>query len=189
MWLCDHVLPPSLPVLPAVSISFQPNRTQPLYAGTPVTLVCAVTVDKTLVDTDIMANFDIRNLVDRNITSGGAQFNASTFQGEAQFGVLLPSDDNILYLCTSAFFPVDNTSYVDSAATPTVTSYTLSVAGEVAVMSVWTVCYMFPCRPAPSQCHSGPPNTDHCWGPPHTHLHCHCGGVSGHVPSPAMADS
>ena len=189
MWLCDHVLPPSLPVPPAVSISFQPNRTQPLYAGTAVTLVCVVTVDKTLVDTHIMANFNIRNLLDaRGITSGVSQFNDSTLQGEAQFSVLLPSDDNTVYLCTSYFFPVDNTSYIDIVANPPET-YRLSVAGEMDVMSVWTVCYMFPCRPPPSQCHSGPPNTDHCWGPPHTHLHCHCGGVSGHVPSPAMADS
>ena len=95
-----------------------------------MTLVCAVTVDKTLVDTDIMANFNIRNLLDASdITSGVSQFNDSTFQGEAQLNVLLPSDDNTVYLCTSTFFPVDNTSYVDIVANPPET-YRLSVAGE-----------------------------------------------------------
>ena len=186
MWLCDHVLPPSLPVPPAVSISFQPNRTQPLYAGTAVTLVCTVTVNLTLVDTDIMADFNIISN-EELLTSSVEQFNASTFQGKAHINLLVPSDNNTLYLCTSTFLPVDITSSVDQFTNPPI-NYILPVTGEMAMCRILRII-MFPhLRPAPSQHHSDPPNTDHCWGPPHTHLHCYCGGVSGDVPSPAMAD-
>ena len=123
----SSLLSPLVP--PAVSVSLQPNRTQPLYAGTAVTLVCTVTVDLALVDTDIMADFNIVSN-EELLTSNAEQFNASTFQGEAQINLLVPSDNNTLYLCTSTILPVDSTSSVDQFTNPPV-NYILPVAGEV----------------------------------------------------------
>ena len=119
-----HVLPT---VPPATSVTFQPDREGRLYIGTPLNLVCAVTVDRTLVDTDIMVTYSYENFTsDTNRTR--ITTSESSFQGMAEFNFLLPSDC-VAYGCVSTMTPVDSTPFVDPATNPTVT-HTLELTGE-----------------------------------------------------------
>lgn len=130
-------LPPSLvdpplphTVFPATSVSLLPDREGTLYVGTPLELVCTVTVDKTLVDTDVMVVFDFGNLPS-DATRTSTQLNSSTFQGVAGFAVLLPAHDDVTYSCMSTLQPVDNT-FIDPATNTNVT-LTLELAGELSL--------------------------------------------------------
>ena len=112
---------PTVP--PAASVTFQPDREGHLYIGTPLNLVCAVTVDRTLVDTDIIVTYTYEDLpTDANrITTSSEVFNVSSFHGMAEFSFLLPSDEGVAYSCVSTMTPMASTPFVDPATNPTVT--------------------------------------------------------------------
>lgn len=120
-------------VPPPTSVTLQPDTKGMLFVGTPINLVCAVTVNR-VVDTDIMVNFTFANLPTRVTTSSEA-FNESYFQGRANFGHLLPSDGGVTYICTSYIVPVGRYPYVLPAAeniTYTMEVKALEVKSEVA---------------------------------------------------------
>ena len=92
--------------------------------------MCVVTVDRTLVDTDIIVTFTYEGLpTDANrITTSSGVFNESSFQGMAEFSFLLPSDEGVAFGCVSRMTPVESTPFVDPATNPTVT-HTLELTG------------------------------------------------------------
>lgn len=128
-------------VLPIVStptsVTFQQDREGTLYVGTTVTLTCTVSisVDRTLVDTDITVTFNYVNLpsdASRVITSTTAS-NFTTHQGVVEFRFLLPSDGGVTYGCESTVEPVENGVPVTSP----MTTLTLQVEGEPAGCMVY----------------------------------------------------
>lgn len=69
-------------------------------------------------DTDITVTFDYESLPSSNgtrtITTSDRQLNSSTFQGVVEFSFLVPSDDNVSYICVSTISPVDSTPFVNA---------------------------------------------------------------------------
>ena len=117
----------------ATSVTFEPDREGPLYVGTPLNLVCTITVDRMLVDTDIMVTFDYGSLPSSNgtriVTTNDRRLNSSAFQGVFEFSYLVPSDDNVSYVCVSTLVPMDSSPFVDPFTNPGST-HRLEVSGK-----------------------------------------------------------
>ena len=96
--------------------------------GTVLNLTCIVEADRSLVDTDIRANFTFNISPGTRIIITMSPLNQSTYKGTIAFSVLLPSDRNT-YTCVSSFIPVSNTLYVMAVTNPA-SSYTLRLEGE-----------------------------------------------------------
>jgi hypothetical protein len=114
-------------------ITFQPEREGTLYVGTSVSLVCTavVTVDKSVVDTDVTVEFAFDNLplnTSRVTTSNRIGDNKTmTFQAIAEFVYLLPSDGGVAFSCSSALL----SPFVDPTTYPTITLVLDNIAGEL----------------------------------------------------------
>ena len=118
---------PTVP--PATSVTFQPGREGNLYLGTSVSLVCSVTVDRTLVDTGIRLTYAYENLPNSRTSTSSGVLNESSFQGMVEFSVLLPSDRGVAYGCVSTVEPVD-TPFVQPVTNPRV-NLTLELTGKL----------------------------------------------------------
>lgn len=75
-----------------------------------------------IVDTDITVTFDYESLPPSNgtrtVTTSDRQLNSSTFQGVVEFSFVVPSDDNMLYVCVSRIVPLNSTQYVHLVTNP-----------------------------------------------------------------------
>ena len=119
-------------VTPAVSnnVTLLPSRGDPLYVGTTLTLTCTVTVDRSLVDTDINIMLNFTNITNSmRINTTVSQLNDSTFRGVAQFSFLLPSDDRTTYQCLSSFLPSSETPFVMRVSNPSSNQYIPTIQG------------------------------------------------------------
>ena len=126
-----HVTIPST-VTPAASddVILLPSRGDPLYVGTTLTLTCTVTVDRSLVDTDINIMLNFTNVNDSmRINTTVSQLNDSTFRGVTQFSFLLPSDDRTTYQCLSLFLPSRETPFVMRVSNPPSNQYIPTIQG------------------------------------------------------------
>ena len=120
-----------------MSVTFQPDREGTLYVGTRVSLVCltVVTVDTTLVDTDVIVDIAFNHLpagINANrITTERTMLNDSASQGIVDFAFLLPSDEGVAFRCVPTLRPV-NSLFLDSTPLSTDTTLTLDdIAGEL----------------------------------------------------------
>ena len=126
---CDH---PFYTVTPAASddVTLFPSRGDPLYVGTTLTLTCTVTVDRSLVDTDINIMLNFTNVNDSmRINTTVSRLNDSTFRGVVQFSFLLPSDDRTTYQCLSSFLPSHETPFVMRVSNPPSNQYIPNIQG------------------------------------------------------------
>ena len=101
--------------------------------GTALNLVCTVTVDRKLVDTDITVIIEYVNLpldITRVTTVHTMQLNDSFFHGLVNFSVLLPSDDNSTYGCVYSVLPLDN-DFVFPATTNHGDTYLMELTGKL----------------------------------------------------------
>ncbi len=118
--LCITVPPPA-------SVTFVPSREGPFYQGTSLTLTCTVTLDRSLVDTDVAIGFVFSNVPSTRVTTSDMQF---TDSGTAQFSVLLPEDDGVSYLCATLFRPLASTPFIRESDNAASANYTLRADGE-----------------------------------------------------------
>ncbi len=96
-------------------MTFVPSREGPFYQGTSLTLPCTVTLDRSLVDTDVAVDFTFTSAPVNTTGSDVVQLNSSTFIATAVFGILKDQDS---FLCTTLFRPLPSTPFIkDSGGT------------------------------------------------------------------------
>ena len=101
--------------------------------GTSLNLVCTVTVDRKLVDTDITVTIEYVNLphdIARVTAVDTMQLNDSFYQGLVNFSVLLPRDENSTYGCVYSVFPLDS-DFVFPATTNHKDTYFMELTGNL----------------------------------------------------------
>ena len=126
---CDHPFHTVTPASP-YDVTLLPSRGDPLYVGTTLTLTCTVSVDRSLVDTDINILLSFANITDSmRMNTTVSRLNDSTFRGVAQFSFLLPSDDRTTYQCLSSFLPSSETQFVMRVANPPSNQYIPTIRG------------------------------------------------------------
>lgn len=118
-----------------LSVTFQPDREGTLYVGTPVILVCTVTVsaNRMIVDTNFNVIIAYENLPSdtSRVTTSVVSTNATTYMGMVSFNFLLPSDRGVTYGCVSTLQPSTRTPFVDPVTNSTVMQIFNDIAGQL----------------------------------------------------------
>ncbi len=125
------------------SVTFSPSREGVYYRGTSLNFTCRVTLDKSVVDTNVAIDLSILSM--RIITSDVVQLNDSTYLGTASVIVLLPEGNGASYSCSAFFRPLTSTPFVVDGVSET-ENYTLVVAGKVnfiAIYSYYAILYNY----------------------------------------------